>query len=62
MYMGHDRCCLELLSAEKRQAEAQRIRDKYPDRIPVRRPRYVMFFARSSLTDAWYNVGYCGEG
>lgn len=23
--------------AEKRQAEARRIRDKYPDRIPVRR-------------------------
>ena len=27
---------LSLSSAEKRQAEAARIRDKYPDRIPVR--------------------------
>ena len=26
----------ELVCAEKRQAEAARIRDKYPDRIPVR--------------------------
>jgi hypothetical protein len=27
--------CLELIVIEKRQAEAARIRDKYPDRIPV---------------------------
>lgn len=28
--------CGSLSGAEKRQAEAARIRDKYPDRIPVR--------------------------
>ena len=31
--------CVTLLCAEKRQAEAKRIRDKYPDRIPVSRER-----------------------
>ena len=30
--------CLAAYCAEKRQAEAARIRDKYPDRIPVKLP------------------------
>lgn len=36
--------------AEKRQAEAARIRDKYPDRIPVRYPeRFVTQWLGASL-------------
>jgi len=30
---------------EKRQAEAQRIREKYPDRIPVSTAEYVVLLA-----------------
>ena len=44
-------------AAEKRQAEAARIRDKYPDRIPVRVPAALLVLpyccgssARSSIS------------
>ena len=54
-----------LFCTEKRQAEAQRIRDKYPDRIPVRLLSLAGLgeatqrrFADFALETA---AGYCGE-
>lgn len=60
--------------AERRQAEAARIREKYPDRIPVLTKQiwfmsaaWFMMFPLFNLTNfdgvyMFYNVGHCGKG
>lgn len=55
---------LKLVStyAEKRQAEAQRIRDKYPDRIPVSYWWPNSFIRRTTVADRRNDAGDCGEG
>jgi hypothetical protein len=49
--------------AEKRQAEAARIRDKYPDRIPVSRMHTVSCLCWPTCADVGValHAGHCGE-
>lgn len=51
------------LSIEKRKGEAERIRQKYPDRIPVSITNpFVCVIASSSLTYVWRVPGHLREG
>jgi hypothetical protein len=60
--------------SERRQAEAARIREKYPDRIPVLKQSYlvvaaILLLSGFSVSSIWIShsfgsslLGHCGEG
>ena len=61
--LKRDLVVTQFLSAEKRQAEAQRIRDKYPDRIPVSVAHCANMVSQTGTpAHGRHHAGDCGEG